>query len=674
MVSSRNITGKIKVTCQLSSSILSLFWPSQTTTTKLHNMFCYVPPTLITDIYENNPQSTVVNGTNEPILSRPKSAEDGDSVLSQHQHGNNKRGSFKRVHSFSSLVNSNNGMCVYYIIDTEVYSHKNHYIIVGEFLESISSSSFSPPNVTILRDVFDVDYEVKKPTTATSSVVGHSGSLIRSNSRAAVYSNNTLEDDKSDNQTITNDSTTTTNNDATTTTTTTADTKQTDSSSTTTNQPDDPNTTARTTKKELVFTKQTINLKKRTSALTEGNAAALKKPRTAIIGATDHPKHRIAIVYIQDTQKKVSVNVSEKTVGIDIVRQATNSENYTLHVATETSNRGVFSIDNTYPALQPNTPILNLSIPFFILVPNKRRESNALMNANRSSLLLKERKRGTLEDVILEIYKTNSSTAIINLTSDKPIFIPVAPDLMMKDLQKVVAQKFEIDDKKFQLFLVSSDGKTKTIPKNYRDKTFRSLPGVYKFAYVKISATSSVYPEDDPSSPTTVNKRSANNTSNGLSGTESNGSNNTVEEDDLVLPFDIDAFTYTEFRVIKTNKFGVRQERKLGIDSQKISNMKLHSITSFLGLQSSKTKHPERPLETLTAVTPNPDNNKAFTLDFTDGETLYYETKTTVECAEVCKRLKYLLRLKKQEQNDSLLRRRSISIMALNRQKSANGF
>ena len=137
------------------------------------------------------------------------------------------------------------------------------------------------------------------------------------------------------------------------------------------------------------------------------------------------------------------------------------------------------------------------------------------------------------------------------------------------------------------------------------------------------------------------------------------------EGNDLVLPFELDAFNYQEFRVIKTNKFGSRQERKLGIDSQKIFNMKPSSITHFLGLTSQKTKHPERPLETLVNVTANPDNSKAFTLYFNDGEVLNYETKTTVEALEIVKRLRFLMRVKRQEQSDSLLRRRSVSIMAL---------
>ena len=64
---------------------------------------------------------------------------------------------------------------------------------------------------------------------------------------------------------------------------------------------------------------------------------------------------------------------------------------------------------------------------------------------------------------------------------------------------------------------------------------------------------------------------------------------------------------YTEYKVIKINKFGVKQERKLGIDSNKIYNARMPGAAGLFGLGSSKTRHPERLLETLVAVTYNPD-------------------------------------------------------------------
>jgi hypothetical protein len=58
-----------------------------------------------------------------------------------------------------------------------------------------------------------------------------------------------------------------------------------------------------------------------------------------------------------------------------------------------------------------------------------------------------------------------------------------------------------------------------------------------------------------------------------------------------VLPFDFDAMQYREYRVIKTNKFGRKQERLLGIDADMLYNKKPSLSSLFPWGTNKDTKH-----------------------------------------------------------------------------------
>jgi len=432
--------------------------------------------------------------------------------------------------------------------------------------------------------------------------------------------------------------------------------------------------------------------------------AQVKKPRTTSISIASAHAAQLALmngskliertirIYLQHSHRTVELNITGQTKAIDVIKKvissssstSTTSSSNTSGTSSVSNNNGhlndqkqqqlqqqqqqyaqqmhqfymlyvscasrkIPTVDTTYPPIESATLLLNLGVSDFIIVPKRSSMAAKAISSSSSTTvqLLQNRSRGTtMEDVMLHVYRGNATSYVM---LDKPLLVPVAPDLLLRDLTKVLANRFDVDEKKFAIYMMI-EGKQRAIPKHYRDRTLRSLPDVNSVAFIRIEdepATSPTYPGRSPTPQ--------------LSAEE--------EGNELVLPFELDAFTYQEFRVIKTNKFGSRQERRLGIDSQKIFNMKPTSITHFLGLTSQKTKHPERPLETLANVTANPENTKAFTLSFTDGEVLSYETKTTVEAIEIVKRLKFLMRVKRQEQADSLLRRRSISIMALNKSK-----
>jgi hypothetical protein len=119
------------------------------------------------------------------------------------------------------------------------------------------------------------------------------------------------------------------------------------------------------------------------------------------------------------------------------------------------------------------------------------------------------------------------------------------------------------------------------------------------------------------------------------------------------LSFLDNVYNYVEFNVIKTNKFGVKHDRILGIDGINIYNKK--SLTSNRNLfafykdKESKTTNPTRPIKTLASVIADKDNPKSFNLCFIDenGKKIYkyFETKTKIECEEIVKRLNDLIKI-----------------------------
>jgi hypothetical protein len=231
--------------------------------------------------------------------------------------------------------------------------------------------------------------------------------------------------------------------------------------------------------------------------------------------------------------------------------------------------------------------------------------------------------------------------------------VPIHPDLLLRDLCKVLCTRFCMDHTKYSVNIVLKDGKHKALHKSMRERTMGSLKTITKVAIVR-SGDEEI--TESATSPTLGSPNQAY--------THAPRSMSFQEE---VLPFDLDAMQYREYRVIKTNKFGSRQERLLGIDADLLYNRKPSAnAKSVFGWYTSgkTTKHPERKIDTLAQVIPNYDKNnpRTFGLKFNDGSVLSYEAKTQVECDGIIKKLTYLMQLKKQEVGSELFKRKSVII------------
>ncbi|KAG2386649.1 hypothetical protein C9374_002393 [Naegleria lovaniensis] len=257
-----------------------------------------------------------------------------------------------------------------------------------------------------------------------------------------------------------------------------------------------------------------------------------------------------------------------------------------------------------------------------------------------------------LEDIRLQVYlpPTNHScstpissnpnpnlfTTAMSSSANTPRnffkLVPVSPELLLKDLQKVLCQRFSLNAKKYTLRYIGRDNVEREISKNHRDKTLYSLGSLIERVVLVRTAP---YENDFELTPNKDLSGSPNQSS--LAGVGSPPA--------YVIPF-MTPYDSTEnvYHVIKTNKFGSRQERILSFDSENIYNSK--PASTFLGFQSHKsTKHPKRPITSLKTVECDPANPKCFTLAFED-ETLYYEARTAVEAETIVKRLEHLLLVK----------------------------
>ena len=211
--------------------------------------------------------------------------------------------------------------------------------------------------------------------------------------------------------------------------------------------------------------------------------------------------------------------------------------------------------------------------------------------------------------------------------------VPVSPELLLKDLQKVLCQRFNLNPKKYSLNIMGKDNVVREISKNYRDKTLYSLGSMIERV---VLARIAPY-ENETDGPTQKGEVSGSPIQTNL-GVGSPPPNFAFP----LLPFDN---TDNVYNVIKTNKFGVRQERILSFDSDQIYNSKPSSTSKFFP-NSNKTKHPTRPITSLRHIECDTANPKCFTLVF-DDENLYYEAKTAVESETIVKRLEHLLLVKK---------------------------
>ncbi|ETV95354.1 hypothetical protein H310_11243 [Aphanomyces invadans] len=110
---------------------------------------------------------------------------------------------------------------------------------------------------------------------------------------------------------------------------------------------------------------------------------------------------------------------------------------------------------------------------------------------------------------------------------------------------------------------------------------------------------------------------------------------------------DVKAAMYKEWTVIKTNKFGKRQHRMLGVDSHKVYNSKVGERAM---ISRTNIKVAERPISSITWLRflPGPCD---FQIQYSqpDEETIDYSAASAYECAEIVAKIKYIQEMHKRK-------------------------
>ena len=106
------------------------------------------------------------------------------------------------------------------------------------------------------------------------------------------------------------------------------------------------------------------------------------------------------------------------------------------------------------------------------------------------------------------------------------------------------------------------------------------------------------------------------------------------------------ASRYTEYHVIKINKFGSRQPRTLGIDREKIYNM-------MRGTKGQKTRNPERSLSDIIFIRTFDDKPNYFEIEYKNSKSGkdQIECQSPMEAHEISTKVRFLLELHKKMQS-----------------------
>jgi len=113
-----------------------------------------------------------------------------------------------------------------------------------------------------------------------------------------------------------------------------------------------------------------------------------------------------------------------------------------------------------------------------------------------------------------------------------------------------------------------------------------------------------------------------------------------------------------EWKIIKTNRNGKRQERVLGIDGSKIYNSK--RLDKQRVLASSQVTHRERDILEVKTIEISGNDNKSFKIKYKEASKGEHEytCETQQQCQEIVGKVQFIMGLNKQKEEQ--LRRGTI--------------
>eukprot|EP00002_Diphylleia_rotans_P025123 TRINITY_DN4974_c0_g1_i1.p1 TRINITY_DN4974_c0_g1~~TRINITY_DN4974_c0_g1_i1.p1 ORF type:complete len:501 (+),score=105.77 TRINITY_DN4974_c0_g1_i1:70-1572(+) len=214
--------------------------------------------------------------------------------------------------------------------------------------------------------------------------------------------------------------------------------------------------------------------------------------------------------------------------------------------------------------------------------------------------------------------------------------VNVSPDMLIGDLLNLITKKRNLDPAKYCFQHPTIPG---AIP---ADRTIQSLNTENILLCPSRTLHGKKVPDQLPFTPAMSPAM----------GNEFEIPGSVIEDDaQLMVPVfsEFTASQYKEYDVYKTNKHGVRQERIMGIDREKIYNMLPKNANGFLG--SKAAKRPSRYIEDVHSIRLEEDRPSFFTIVFKEGGNQYsmeysFEAKGgPVIASEIVAKVEFLLRL-----------------------------
>ncbi|KAL0486966.1 hypothetical protein AKO1_001327 [Acrasis kona] len=363
---------------------------------------------------------------------------------------------------------------------------------------------------------------------------------------------------------------------------------------------------------------------------------------TTNVPKENHMLHRhinviVFVPHLEGGVHKVSISISEKSTGNELISAAleaytkqtgrTLNNQYTLRAAESDG-----TVDKDFPGMDKNSTVQKLGFNMFVLVLDKsssqptspqQLSNHAFNKEDHVDAILRKKNQDVgrlfLEDVRLEVHS--------DVESVPSGIVPVAPDVLIKDLIKVVCQHYEIRDQdRHFLRLRMNDGRIVTFPDAVKYTTCKFLKH-YKVLFSRVTRSNDAR---DVYSSSETKRRS---------------------ESLMELLIPSNPINYREYKVVKINKYGRRQDRILGLDDEKLFNKlpnQHRNVTAFLGLSQTRTRVPERFASTLLDVYYDKKTPLKFATQFED-ETLYWEALTVVEADEIVRTLRSLKRVADQK-------------------------
>eukprot|EP00755_Sulcionema_specki_P008640 Sspe_Gene.41521::Locus_20079_Transcript_1_1_Confidence_1.000_Length_1750::g.41521::m.41521/K20410/MAPKAP1, SIN1; target of rapamycin complex 2 subunit MAPKAP1 len=226
----------------------------------------------------------------------------------------------------------------------------------------------------------------------------------------------------------------------------------------------------------------------------------------------------------------------------------------------------------------------------------------------------------TLEDVLYRIF-------LGSVERNRTRRATVPPDLLYKDALGVICEKLKKDPSRYSLRLVIDGVEKDSLDDEHSPVGERTLGTLRrKYGVTELCLRSKGRDDDDVESDTEIEPPK-----------------------EQYLGWDeASASRYTEYKVIKINKYGARQERILGIDREKIYN-------SMPTKKMQKTKNPERSISDITHIRLFEDKPNYCEIEYRNNRSGkdQIECQNQMEAHEITSKVRYLLDLHRASQNPS---------------------